>query len=73
VEPPRVNPIGILETPPDLASTPRRFSRRLRLLAGLLLALFFLGTVVTTVVSLGRYCLTTDSTDTRALHSNARH
>ena len=73
MEPPRVNPIGILETPLDLPSSPRRFSRRLRLLAGLLLALFFLGTVVTTVVSLGRYCLTTDSTDTRALRSSARH
>jgi hypothetical protein len=72
MEPPRVNPIGILETPPDLASSPRRFSRPLRLLAGLLLALFFLGTVVTTVVSFGRYCLTTDSTDTRALHSRIR-
>jgi hypothetical protein len=72
MEPPRVNPIGILETPPDLASTPRRFSRPLRLLAGLLLALFFLGSVVTTVVSFGRYCLTTDATDTRALHSKTR-
>ena len=51
MEPPRVNPIGILETPPDMVSSPRRSSRRLRLLAGLLLALFFLGTVVTTVVS----------------------
>jgi len=70
VEPPRVNPIGILETSPDMVSSPRRFSRRLRLLAGLLLALFFLGTVVTTVVSFGRYCLTTDATDTRALRSN---
>jgi hypothetical protein len=67
VEPPRVNPIGLLETPSDLASTPRRFPRRLRLLAGLLLALFFLGTVVTTVISFGRYCSTTDATDTRAL------
>jgi hypothetical protein len=67
MEPPRVNPIGLLETPPDFPSSPRRFSRRLRLLAGLLLALFFLGTVVTTVVSLGKYCLTTDAADTRAL------
>jgi hypothetical protein len=69
VEPPRVNPIGLLETPADLAATPRRFSRPLRLLAGLLLVLFLLGTMVTTVVSLGRYCLTTDSIDTRALPS----
>jgi hypothetical protein len=69
VETPRVNPIGLVETPPDLHAAPRRFSGRLRLLAGLLLALFFLGTVVTTVVSLGRYCLTTDATDTRALRT----
>lgn len=67
METPRVNPIGVVETPADFSSGPRRFSARLRLLAGLLLALFFLGTVVTTVVSLGRYCLTTDATDTRAL------
>lgn len=72
MEPPRVNPIGLLETPQDLATTPRRFSRPLRLLAGLLLLLFLLGTMVTTVVSLGRYCLTTDSTDTRALPSGDR-
>jgi hypothetical protein len=72
MEPPRVNPIGLLETPSDLVSTPRRFSRRLRLLAGLLLALFFLGTVVTTVISFGRYCSTTDATDTRALNSGGR-
>jgi len=67
MEPPRVNPIGILETPSELDSAPRRFSGRLRLLAGLLLALFFLGTVVTTVISFGRYCSTTDAVDTRAL------
>ena len=67
MEPPRVNPIGLLETPPDLVSAPRRFSRPLRLLAGLLLVLFLMGALVTTVVSLGRYCMTTDSTNTRAL------
>ena len=67
MESPRVNPIGLVETPPGFPAAPRRFSGRLRLLAALLLALFFLGTVVTTVVSLGRYCLTTDATDTRAL------
>jgi hypothetical protein len=72
VEPPRINPIGILETSPDMVSSPRRFSPRLRLLAGLLLALFFLGTVVTTVVSFGRYCLTTDAADTRSLHPEGR-
>lgn len=72
MEPPRVNPIGLLETPSDFARTPRRFSALLRLLASLLLVLFLLGTMVTTVVSLGRYCLTTDSTDTRALPSKGK-
>jgi hypothetical protein len=45
----------------------RRFSRSQRLLAGAFVALFLLVTVVTTVLSLGRYCLTTDAADTRAL------
>ncbi len=71
MEPPRVNPIGILETEPDFVSSSRRYSPRLRLLAGLLLALFFGATVVTTVVSLGRYCLTTDAADIRVLNTRA--
>jgi hypothetical protein len=66
MQPPRINPVGLLETP-DEPSTPRRFSRAQRLLAGLFVALFLLVTVATTVVSLGRYCLTTDAADTRAL------
>jgi hypothetical protein len=66
MELPRVNPVGLLE-PPDEPSSPRRFSRGQRLLAGLFVALFLLVTVATTVVSLGRYCLTTDAADTRAL------
>ena len=45
----------------------RRFSRSWRLLAGIFVALFLLVTVVSTVLSLGRYCLTTDAADTRAL------
>jgi len=72
MEPPRINPVGILEISPDFASSPRRYSRRLRLLAGLLLALFFTATVVTTVISLGRYCLTTDAANTRALPGASR-
>lgn len=71
MEPPRVNPIGILETEPGFDSSPRRYSPRLRLLAVLLLALFFGTTVVTTVVSFGRYCLTTDAADIRVLNTRA--
>jgi hypothetical protein len=68
---PRVNAIGLLENPPEFTASPRRFSRPLRLLAGLVLALFLPGTVVTSVISLGRYCLTTDATDIRVLHTKA--
>jgi hypothetical protein len=67
VDLPRVSPIGILESPPDFAVSPRRFSRPLRLFAGLLLALFLAATLASSVVSLGRYCLTTDGADARAL------
>ena len=67
MEPPRINPIGLLESPSDFTAAPRRFSRPLRLLAGALLAVFLAATVVSTVVSLGRYCLTTDAADARAL------
>jgi hypothetical protein len=44
---------------------PRAWS--FRLLTAVLLLLFFGAAVTTTVLSLGRYCLTTDGSDTRAL------
>jgi len=69
--PPQVNPVGLLVTPDEASSSPRRFSRAQRLLAGLFVALFLLVTVATTVVSLGRYCLTTDAADTRALRTTS--
>jgi hypothetical protein len=64
---PRIDPVGLLEKPAETQESPRRFSLRLRLLAGLFIVLFLLVTVATTVTSLGRYCLTTDAADTRAL------
>jgi hypothetical protein len=64
---PRIDPVGLLEKPAETQESPRRFSLRLRLLAGLFVVLFLLVTVATTVTSLGRYCLTTDAADTRAL------
>jgi hypothetical protein len=63
----RVGPAGLLEPPSEPSESPRRFSHRQRLLAGLFVVLFLLVTVASTVVSLGRYCLTTDAADTRAL------
>lgn len=69
---PRVTPVGLLELPDGFEASPRRFPRPLRVLAGLLLALFFAATVATGAVSLGRYCLTTDGADTRALPGGLR-
>lgn len=69
--PPQVNPVGLLVQPDEASGSPRRFSRAQRLLAGLFVALFLLVTVATTVVSLGRYCLTTDAADTRALRTTS--
>jgi hypothetical protein len=72
LQPPQINPVGLLVPPDDASSDPpRRYSRAQRLLAGLFVALFLLVTVATTVVSLGRYCLTTDAADTRALRTTS--
>jgi hypothetical protein len=70
--PPQVNPVGLLEPPDEASGSPRCFSRAQRLLAGFFVALFLLVTVATTVVSLGRYCLTTDAADTRALRTSVQ-
>ena len=66
MEIPRVDPIGILERPAESAER-RPASRRARVLAAILLALFTFATVVTTVVSAGAYCLTTEPGDVRTL------
>jgi hypothetical protein len=42
------------------------------MLAAALLLLFLGAAVTTTVISLGRYCLTTDASDTRALPGGLR-
>ena len=65
MEIPRVNPIGILENP--LGGSPRQVSRGVRALASIVLVIFTLATVITTVVSLGAYCLTTEPGDVRHL------
>ena len=54
------------ERPPD------RFSRRQRVFAGVLLVAFAAAAVLTTVLSLGAYCLTTDGADTRVLVETVR-
>lgn len=69
-EPPRVNAVGLVVHATDEGGTPRQFSAVQRWVAWLFLAFFFAVTVVTTVVSLGTYCLTSDGADTRQLHAS---
>jgi len=71
MEPPRVNPVGLLERTGDWTPSPRRFPLWLRVGAALLLVLFFAVTLLSGAASLGRYCLTTDGTDTRAIPAAA--
>jgi hypothetical protein len=64
---PTVNPVGIVEYPKGYTGRPRGFSPVLRAFALFFLLLFFTGTVITTAVTLGEYCLTTHGGDIRAL------
>jgi hypothetical protein len=58
MELPRVNPVGIVVQPDDHTQLARTYSRRLRLVAALVLATFATVSIATTVYSLGAYCLT---------------
>lgn len=62
---PRVSPIGILEPGDNDAASPRVYPKALRILALVLLGIFLAVVVVTTSLSLGSYCLTTDAGSTR--------
>lgn len=67
MEIPRVNAVGLVEHPEGYTPTPRRYPLWLRGLVLTLLLIFGGVTVVTTVVSLGSYCLTTNAGDVRNL------
>ena len=58
MELPRVNPIGIVEAPATYEASPRRLPMALRLVAVILLIAFTTVGTVATVVSMGKYCLT---------------
>lgn len=58
---PRLSPLGILEPAENDAASPRVYPRSLRLLALLVIGIFLAVVVVTTSLSLGAYCLTTDA------------
>ena len=64
---PRVNAVGIVEYPEDYEASPRRYGRTLRLFAWFFLGFFALATFVTSALSLGAYCLTSDGGDVRAI------
>lgn len=67
MELPRVNPVGLAEISAGFQARRRRYSRTARVLATAVLALFVLVVTVTTVVSLGAYCLTLDASNTSGL------
>ncbi len=67
MELPRVNPVGLTEIPPVFQARRRRYSLRARVVATAVLAVFMLVVTVTTVVSLGSYCLTSDGSNTSGL------
>ncbi|MCH9649422.1 MAG: hypothetical protein K0U98_14365 [Deltaproteobacteria bacterium] len=67
MELPKVNAVGLLEQPESYTPTPRSYPKWQKWAVFTFLAVFVLVTLITTVVSLGHYCLTTDGGDIRAL------
>jgi hypothetical protein len=67
MELPRVNPVGLTEIPPGFQAGRKHYSLTARVVATVVLAVFALVVTVTTVVSLGAYCLTSDGSNTAAL------
>ena len=64
---PEINPVGVLTRPEAYAQTPRSYPTLVRIFAAALVAAFLSVVVVTSAVSLGAYCLTSDGTNTQAL------
>jgi hypothetical protein len=58
---PRVNPVGLLETPPDFQTRPRSHRPAIRVAAALVVAVFTIVVVVTSAATLGEYCLTSQA------------
>ena len=58
---PRVSPVGVLEPGDNDLASPRVYPPALRVVALVVLGLFFAVVVVSTSLSLGSYCLTTDA------------
>lgn len=58
---PRVSPIGIFEPGENTSASARSYPRSLRLAALVVVGVFVAVVVVSTSLSLGAYCLTTDA------------
>ena len=71
MEPPRVNPVGVVEQPEGYVVGPRALSLRHRVAAGIVLASFLAVVLVTTALSAGRYCLTSEASSPSPLHGRA--
>jgi hypothetical protein len=59
IQPPRVNPVGISESPEGYHATPRQYPRAVRVGAALILGAFLAVSLTTSAYSLATYCLTT--------------
>ena len=64
---PEVDAVGIVRYPDGYAGTPRTYGRGLRFTALAVLAVFVTVVIISTGVSLGRYCLTSDGADLSTL------
>ncbi len=62
--PPQVNAVGVLEAG-DEPRQPRVYTNPQRVAAWSFLLIFIVATLVTSAVTLGAYCLTSDGGDTR--------
>ena len=70
MEIPRVNPVGLIESPHSYQMSPRKLSFALRLVAAAILIAFTAVGTITTVVSLGAYCLTSHASTPSPLQGN---
>ena len=68
LELPRVNPIGLVESPGSFETSPRKLPMALRFVAATILVVFTVAGTVTTVVTLGAYCLTSHAGSPNPLH-----
>jgi hypothetical protein len=67
---PHTDAVGLAVVPDSYSQTPGRHSSSVRLAAALLVGTFLAVVSVTTAVSLGAYCLTTDTANTTRLPSS---